>query len=139
MTKFVICIGALFTAFNSYADGIQKPNDSSWWSFFSSEAEQVLVLRVAEPFVDLRSGPATGYPVFHVSERGETLTIISRKTDWVNVKDSTGRTGWVSVADVQKMQNLAGSPVMLMNPNLKILIPTPGKPVYWRVISINRQ
>tara|TARA_R110002072_G_scaffold121890_4_gene256169 strand:+ start:8402 stop:9190 length:789 start_codon:yes stop_codon:yes gene_type:complete len=119
MTKFVICIGALFTAFNSYADGIQKPNDSSWWSFFSSEAEQVLVLRVAEPFVDLRSGPATGYPVFHVSERGETLTIISRKTDWVNVKDSTGRTGWVSVADVQKMQNLAGSPVMLDEPKFE--------------------
>jgi uncharacterized protein YgiM (DUF1202 family) len=100
---------------NSYAEEVEA-KDSSWWSFFDVQEPQVLVLKVAEPFVNLRSGPASAYPVFHVSERGEKLTILSRKTDWIKVKDSSDIIAWVSVSDVQKMHNLSDSKVILDEP-----------------------
>tara|TARA_R110001592_G_scaffold52649_8_gene161292 strand:+ start:27046 stop:27882 length:837 start_codon:yes stop_codon:yes gene_type:complete len=103
----------------SYAETDVKTEDRSWWSFFDSQDDQVLVLKVAEPFVNLRSGPASGYPIFHVSERGEQLTILSRKTDWIKVKDASDRSGWVSVSDVEKMHNLSGSQVILDEPKFE--------------------
>ena len=121
--KYLACV--LMLAFgclaNSYAETVGDTKDSSWWSFFDfrseqEKGEQVLVLKVAEPFVNLRSGPAKGYPVFHVSERGEKLTILSRKTDWIKVSDSAERIAWVSVSDVEKMHNLSGSQVVLDEP-----------------------
>lgn len=111
-----VLIAAIFFASNLYANEQNTAKISSWWSFFSSDAEQALILKVAEPFVDLRSGPATGYPVFHVSERGETLTVLSRKTDWIKVQDSSERIGWVSSADIQKMHNTEDQPVALDEP-----------------------
>ena len=119
--RYLVCVSVL--AFgcvaNGYAETESVSEDASWWSFFDSESEQVLVLKVAEPFVNLRSGPAQGYPVFHVSERGEKLTILSRKTDWIKVKDAYERIGWVSVSDVQKMHNLSGAQVILDEPKFE--------------------
>ncbi len=100
----------------AYAD---DEKDSPWWAFFDSKGEQVLVLKVAEAFVNLRTGPATGYPVFHVSERGERLTVLSRKTDWIKVKDSTNREGWVAVTDIQKMHNESGANIILDEPKFE--------------------
>lgn len=94
----------------------QAEDESSWWQFFDDQPEQSLVLTVAEAYVDLRTGPATGYPIFHVSERGEKLTVISRKTDWIKVQDQSKREGWVSVSDVLKMHDAAGGLVQLEEP-----------------------
>lgn len=96
-----------------------KQDESSWWSFFDEDSDQLLVLTVAEAFVNLRSGPASGYPVFHVSERGETLTVKSRKTDWIKVQDSDEREGWVSVGDIQKMHDAGGGLVILDEPKFE--------------------
>tara|TARA_R110002167_G_scaffold128190_7_gene310223 strand:- start:1295 stop:2131 length:837 start_codon:yes stop_codon:yes gene_type:complete len=119
ISSLAVCLFAFSVMSNGYAETSKETEDSSWWSFFESENKQLLVLKVAEPFVNLRSGPAAGYPVFHVSERGESLTIISRKTDWIKVKDTSERIGWVSVADIQKMQNLSGSKIMLDEPKFE--------------------
>jgi hypothetical protein len=110
-----ILVLSTFCIATSYAEE-GEAKDSSLWSFFDSQEPQVLVLKVAEPFVNLRSGPASAYPVFHVSERGEKLTILSRKTDWIKVKDSSDRIAWVSFSDVQKMHNLSDSKVILDEP-----------------------
>lgn len=119
--RYLICVSVLVfgCTSNGYAETEEATEDNSWWSFLETGNEQELVLKVAEPFVNLRSGPAQGYPVFHVSERGEELTILSRKTDWIKVKDKSERLGWVSVSDLQKMHNLSGSQIILDEPKFE--------------------
>ena len=51
---------------------------------------------VADPFVEMHSGPSAGYPIFHVVDRGDEVSILRRKTDWFKVETSDGKTGWVS-------------------------------------------
>lgn len=73
-------------------------------------------VRVVVPFIQWHTGPASAYPVFHVSESGEWLTLLSRKTQWLKVRDHKGREGWVALADVQLTQDGAGEPVRLSEP-----------------------
>jgi len=51
-------------------------------------------VRVAEPFIELHTGPGRGYPVFHVVDRGELLTVLMRRTDWFRVRTVGGKEGW---------------------------------------------
>ena len=39
-------------------------------------------LTVADPYIELHTGPGRGYPVFFVAERGEQIEVIMRRTDW---------------------------------------------------------
>jgi hypothetical protein len=50
---------------------------------------------VADPYLEMRSGPGRGFPVFHVVERGESVRVDTRRTDWFQVVDADGRKGWV--------------------------------------------
>src|SRR5690606_41903327 len=36
---------------------------------------------IADPYIELHSGPGRGYPIFHVVERGREVYIIKRRTD----------------------------------------------------------
>lgn len=58
---------------------------------------------VAAPYIELRTGPGRGYPVFHVAEEGEPVELIKRRTNWLKVR--TGgrqpRTGWVRRAEIE--------------------------------------
>lgn len=73
-------------------------------------------VQVAEPYVVWRSGPAVGYPRVHASERGEWLTLVMRKTQWMKVRDSKGREGWVHVDDIQLTLDGEGEQVALGSP-----------------------
>jgi len=85
-------------------------------------AEQIPVdaklakVQVTETFVEWRSGPAEGFPVFHVSERGEWLSLIRRKTDWMKVSDKSGRDGWIKMADLLLMIDGSGEKVNIVEP-----------------------
>ena len=67
--------------------------------FFCAElfAEEVdtnaLLIEVA--FVELHSGPGVGYPVLHVVEKGEYLTVQVKRTSWLKVTDKRNNTGWL--------------------------------------------
>ncbi len=50
---------------------------------------------VAESFIELRTGPGRGYPVFHIEEKGEQVELIKKKTQWFKVRASKGQEGWV--------------------------------------------
>lgn len=50
---------------------------------------------VAEPYLELRTGPARGYPVVQVVERGGRIEILKRRTDWYKIRAADGREGWV--------------------------------------------
>jgi len=73
-------------------------------------------VKVDEAFVEWRSGPAEGFPVFHVSEKGEWLSLLIRKTDWMKVRDGKGREGWIRVSDLLKTYDSSGSLVSIVEP-----------------------
>jgi hypothetical protein len=51
---------------------------------------------VADPFIELHTGPGRGYPVFHVVERGASVEILKRRTDWFKVRTEDRHEGWVN-------------------------------------------
>ena len=73
-------------------------------------AREYLQLFVAEPYLELHTGPGRGYPVFHVVPRDESVDVLFRRTDWFKVRTEHGVEGWASQADMVKMVLADGSP-----------------------------
>ena len=50
--------------------------------------------------LSIRSGPGTAYDVLYYAVRGDKLSILGQayKCDWLKVKTTAGKTGWVSAA-----------------------------------------
>jgi uncharacterized protein YgiM (DUF1202 family) len=67
--------------------------------------ERVLV---ADPFLELHTGPGRGYPIFDIAERGERVEILGRHTDWFKVRTARGKEGWVSRAQMEATLTEAG-------------------------------
>jgi uncharacterized protein YgiM (DUF1202 family) len=65
---------------------------------------------VADPFVEMHSGPGAGYPIFHVVDRGVEVSIIRRKTNWFKIETSDGKTGWVSRDQMRQTLQPSGQP-----------------------------
>ena len=65
-------------------------------------------VQVAEPYIELHTGPGRGYPVFHVIDRGEWIEIHKRRTDWFKVVASNGTTGWTHQAQLELTLNPEG-------------------------------
>jgi hypothetical protein len=74
------------------------------------------VVTVADPFLELRTGPGRGYPVTQVVKRGEAVTIEKRRTDWFKVVDADGRSGWVHRSGMLATLNEAGEPLPIDDP-----------------------
>ncbi|MBT8435765.1 MAG: SH3 domain-containing protein [Gammaproteobacteria bacterium] len=53
-------------------------------------------VRIADPFIELHTGPGAGYPIFYVVDRGTEVSVIRRKTDWFRIETSDGKSGWAS-------------------------------------------
>lgn len=63
---------------------------------------------VAEAYIELHTGPGSGYPIFFVEQRGNKIQIIKRKTDWFKVHTQTNKIGWVNRAQLEKTLTQAG-------------------------------
>jgi hypothetical protein len=66
---------------------------------------------VADPYLEMHTGPGRGYPIFHVVDRGESIDIIKQRTDWFLVRDADGDEGWVDRAQMELTLNPDGSEV----------------------------
>jgi uncharacterized protein YgiM (DUF1202 family) len=66
-------------------------------------------LTVADPYLEMHTGPGRGYPVFFVVERGDWIEIESRHTDWFKVRSSSGKEGWVVRRQLEATLTAAGS------------------------------
>jgi hypothetical protein len=62
----------------------------------SAADERPMEVQVADPYIELHSGPGAGYPVFHVEEQDKWIEILKRKTDWFKVRTANGKQGWVA-------------------------------------------
>jgi Bacterial SH3 domain len=81
-------------------------------------AERRLEVQVADPFLELRTGPGRGYPVTQVVERGATVAIIRRHTDWFEVVAESGAKGWVRRADMARTLEGTGELLPVPDPSL---------------------
>jgi len=82
-----------------------------WAQETDEEQGTDLQVWVASRFIDLYRGPGRGYPIFHVVEEGEPITLIKRRTDWVKIKTRRGKTGWIRVADLPETHTPDGQSV----------------------------
>jgi hypothetical protein len=57
---------------------------------------------VQDPFIELHTGPGRGYPVFQIAERGETIAVLRRRTDWFQVQLDRGEEGWVHLEQMAR-------------------------------------
>ncbi len=64
-------------------------------------ADDYRSVAVADPYLEMRTGPGRGYPIFHVVDRGESVDIIMQRTDWFQVRAENGKEGWVDRAQME--------------------------------------
>ena len=74
---------------------------------YDRDAGRYVQVAVADPYLELHTGPGRGYPVVRVIPRGERVEILFRRTDWFKVRDDRDREGW-AYADSMRETLLAG-------------------------------
>lgn len=77
---------------------------------------------VTDPYVDMHTGPGSGYPKFHVVERGEQVEVLKRRTDWFKVRTERGVKGWVNARAMSRTVEPDGQPAKIENPDLRDFI-----------------
>jgi hypothetical protein len=82
---------------------------------WAAEAGQKVT--VAEPFIELHTGPGRGYPIVYVVERGREVEILKRRTDWFQVKSDRDIIGWVPRRQMSATLSPTGEPVDLGDPD----------------------
>lgn len=65
-------------------------------------------LRVADPYLELHTGPGRGFPVFFVVARDEWVQVELRSTDWFKVRTDGGKEGWVHRSQLASTFTTAG-------------------------------
>jgi len=63
---------------------------------------------IADPYIELHTGPGRGFPVFFVAERGEQIELVKRRTEWFKVRVGRGEEGWVHFEQLQTTLNPDG-------------------------------
>lgn len=72
-------------------------------------------LIVDEPFIELRTGPGRGYPIFYIAERGERIALLRRRTDWFLIEGPRAEEGWVHREQLLRTLDLNGEPFDLQS------------------------
>lgn len=75
----------------------------------AAAAEETELLIVTDPYLDMRTGPGRGYPIFFVAARQERIAILLRHTDWYKVRTAGGKVGWVNRSQLVNTLTEAGS------------------------------
>jgi hypothetical protein len=65
-------------------------------------AEAYKTVAVADPYLEMHTGPGRGYPIFHVIDRGKSVQVLTQRTDWFLVRGPDGKEGWVDRAQMEQ-------------------------------------
>jgi Bacterial SH3 domain/Outer membrane protein beta-barrel domain len=80
------------------------------------DAQHFVEVSVADPYLEMRTGPGRGYPVTRVVPRGERIDVLMRRTDWYKVRDDQGREGWVDREHLEQTLLASGDKLKLDDP-----------------------
>ncbi|MDG9667970.1 SH3 domain-containing protein [Hahella sp. CR1] len=86
------------------------------FSLKSFAEDEYQTVKVAEPYLEFRTGPGRGYPVFFVVEQDEQIEILKRKTEWFKVRNAKGQEGWASRAQMEMTLDGSGEQVAFKEP-----------------------
>jgi hypothetical protein len=75
-----------------------------------ASARDYLQLFVAQPYLELHTGPGRGYPVAQVVARGEAFDVLMRRTEWFKVRTERGVEGWAYEGDLMLTTLADGTP-----------------------------
>ena len=67
------------------------------------------LVQISDPYIELRSGPGRGYPIFFVAPRNDWIEIELRHTDWFRIRTEDNKVGWVSRQQLESTLTAAGS------------------------------
>jgi uncharacterized protein YgiM (DUF1202 family) len=81
--------------------------------------DRPLEVKIADPYIELHTGAGSGYPVFHVEERGAWIEILKRKTDWFKVRTDKGKQGWVAREQLERTLTPAGTEMDIVDATQK--------------------
>ena len=76
-----------------------------------------VTVSVADPYLELHTGPGRGYPITHVVARGEEISVLKRRTDWFKIRDDRGREGWAHRAQMATTLTPAGTALAINDPS----------------------
>ena len=80
-------------------------------------ADENVQVQITQPYIEIHSGPAGGFPVIHVVAKNEWVTVLKRRTNWFKVetiKNVRGSVqGCVKQDALHKTQSSTGQPVKL--------------------------
>ena len=79
------------------------------WNAAGAE-RQLREVTIADPYIELHTGPGGGYPIFFVAERGEQIALLMRRTEWFKVRVARGQEGWVHFEQLTTTLNPDGEP-----------------------------
>ena len=85
----------------------------------ATAAKELRKVAVADPYLEMHTGPGRGYPIFHVVDRGETVEIVMQRTDWFLVRNAKDVEGWVDRAQMNKTLAPDGSAFDIKQANLE--------------------
>jgi len=83
------------------------------WPWSDDQPQQVQII---DPYIELHSGPGSGYPILQVVDRGEIITVIRRQTDWFKIQTDKGLEGWAARDQMQATLAPDGSEVDILDP-----------------------
>jgi opacity protein-like surface antigen len=63
-------------------------------------AADPLQVTVNDAYINMYIAPGGGHPIFHVVERGETITLLKMHTDWIKIETARGKRGWIKRTDI---------------------------------------
>jgi len=66
------------------------------------------LVQITDPYIELRTGPGRGFPIFFVAPRNDWVEIELRHTDWFRVRTEDDKVGWVSRQQLESTLTAAG-------------------------------
>ncbi|TLY83125.1 MAG: SH3 domain-containing protein [Gammaproteobacteria bacterium] len=79
-----------------------------------ARAREYLQVFVAQPYLELHTGPGRGYPVFHAVPRDASVDVLFRRTEWFKVRTERGVEGWASQAEMLKTVLVSFNPQLAL-------------------------
>lgn len=68
-------------------------------------------LKVTSAFINVHSGPASEFPIFHVLSQGEIFTLHKERTGWYKVETKRGIEGWIKAESLANTSLVDGSQI----------------------------
>jgi len=61
-----------------------------------ADEDSVAQVTIADPFVELHTGAGTGYPIFHIIDRGSQISILKQRTNWIKIRALNAQWGKIN-------------------------------------------